>query len=123
MLFSCTIVEDVTVTVNDQCNGFTTISWILRGDAVMLSDVNFTITIDIMGMPSFTDDIIAGDCDNMTSCGQYLTQFDYTSEIVGLANNTLYDVSITTSINQTNSMHVLQTPVVTITANTTISGN
>lgn len=107
-------------TVNVQCNGFMTISWMLRGPAIMLSEVNFTITIDSMGSVERVMDINADSCskDTMT-CGQYLTRFTY-SGLVGLTNNTLYNVSISTSINDT--MYSVNTPVVTITMNTTHPG-
>ena len=116
------LVENVTVSVNDECNSFTTVSWILRGDSVMLSEVNFTIIItDSMGNINRTVNIQANNCvlPEMT-CGEHLTEFSYNS-IDRLGVNEEYDVSITTSINETNTMYMLLTPVVSITANTIIA--
>ena len=121
------LVENLTVSVNDNCNSFTTVSWTLRGDSVMLSEVNFTITITdsmgtVNGTVNRTMNIHANDCVASTmTCGEHLTQFNYTS-IDRLGVNELYNVSIATSINETNTMYRLLTPVVSITANTTIAG-
>ena len=111
------------ISVNDQCNGFTKISWILRGDSVMLSEVNFTITItDSMGNLSRTVNIHASDCINSTmTCGEHLTEFNYNS-IDGLGVNEAYNVSIRTTINETNTMHVVHTPVVSLLSITMIEG-
>lgn len=99
------------------------INWILRGDGVMLTEVNFTITItDSMGNVNRTVDICASDCDIEMTCGGHLAQFTYTA-IDGLKQYELYNVSIKTTFNETNTMHVVRTPVVSITANTTIAGN
>ena len=89
----------------------------------MLTDVNFTITItDSMGIVNRNINISAYDCDsNLMSCGEYLTEFNYTS-IDGLQKNEPYNVSVRTSINETNTMYILRTPVVSIIANTTIPG-
>ena len=89
----------------------------------MLTDVNFTIIItDSMGNVNNTIDIIASDCvDDTLTCGDYLTEFNYTS-IDGLEINEPYNVSITTSINETNTTYTVDTPVVTIIENTTIPG-
>ena len=119
---SFVLVEDVRVTVNNKCNGLTRISWTLRGDSVMLSEVNFTIIVtDSMGS-NITVDICANDCINSTlTCGEHLTEFNYTS-IDGLAVNEVYNVSVRTTINETNTMHVVRTPVVSIIESTTIPG-
>ena len=121
--FSLILVENLTALVNDQCNAYTSISWILRGDSVMLTDVNFTITItDSMGNVNRTIIISASDCvHNIMTCGEYLTEFNYTS-VDGLEQNEPYNVSIRTSINEINTMHIVRTPVVSIMANTTIPG-
>ena len=89
----------------------------------MLADVNFTITItDSMGNVSRTINVTAQDCvPNTMTCGEYLTEFSYTS-VDGLEQNEPYNVSIRTNINETNTMHRLLTPVVSIIANTTIPG-
>ena len=89
----------------------------------MLSEVNFTITItDSMGVMNRTVNIHANDCSVSTmTCGEHLTEFTYTS-IDGLGVNEVYDVSISTTINETNTMHVVRTPVVSIMKNTTIQG-
>ena len=89
----------------------------------MLSEVNFTITItDSMGTVNRTVNIHANDCVASTmTCGEHLTQFNYTS-IDRLGVNEVYNVSIATSINETNTMYILLTPVVSITANITIAG-
>ena len=115
-------VENVSVIVNDECNSFTRIIWTLRGDGVMLSEVNFTITItDSMGSLYRIVNIRANDCMNSTlTCGEHLTEFDYTS-IDGLAVNEVYNVSIRTTINEP-TMHEVLTPVVSIIENTTIEG-
>ena len=89
----------------------------------MLSEVNFTFTIiDSMGNVNRTVNIQANDCvlPGMT-CGEHLTQFNYTS-IDRLGVNKVYNVSVTTTINETNTMYILHTPVVSITTNTTIVG-
>ena len=111
------------VTVNNECDGFTRIIWTLRGDNVMLSEVKFTIKItDSMGNLNRIVNIHANDCINFTmTCGEHLTEFDYTS-IDGLAINEVYNVSIRTTINETNTMHIVRTPVVSIIENTTIVG-
>ena len=121
MYFFC-LVENVTVSVNDQCDGFTKISWILRGDSVMLSEVNFTITItDSMGNTNGTVNICASECNvSAMTCGEHLTEFTYNS-IDGLGVNEVYNVSIRTTINETNTMHVVRTPVVSILSITAIS--
>ena len=89
----------------------------------MLSDVNFTITItDSMGIVNRTIDIVANNCiSNTMTCGEYLTEFNY-ANVDELEKNEAYNVSITTSIDETNNVHVLLTPVVSIIANTTIPG-
>ena len=88
----------------------------------MLSEVNFTITItDNMANVNRTLNIRANECDLTMTCGEYLTEFSYGS-IDGLGVNEVYNISITTTINETNTMHILRTPVVSITANTTIPG-
>ena len=101
-----------------------TISWILRGDGgVMLTEVNFIITItDNMGNVNRTVNILASDCDIAMTCGGYHAQFTYTA-IDGLKQYELYNVSIRTTFNETITLHVVRTPVVSITANTTIAGN
>lgn len=120
--FPLILVENLTVSVNDECNSFTNISWTLSGDGVMLSEVNFTITVtNSMGNDSIVH-IQAETCMNETlGCGQHLTEFTYLL-IDGLTPNLPYNVSISTAINETNSMHVVRTPLVSITANTTIPG-
>ena len=116
------LVENITVSVSDECNSYTRISWMLRGDSIMLSDVNFTITItDSMGAVNRTINIIADSCVHNATCGKYLTEFNYTN-VDGLEKNEAYNVSIAASINETKNMHELLTPVVSVIANTTIPG-
>ena len=89
----------------------------------MLSEVNFTITItDSMGNLNRTVNIHGSNCINATlTCGEHLTEFNYYS-IDGLGVNGVYNVSIRTTINETNTIHVVRTPVVSILAITTIEG-
>ena len=89
----------------------------------MLSEVNFTITItDSMGNMNGTVNIHANECNVSTMmCGEHLTEFNYNS-IDGLGVNEVYNVSIRTSINETNTMHVVRTPVVNTILNNTIAG-
>ena len=101
-----------------------TVTWYLRGDAIMLSQLNYTITLTNITTSEVVNTInFAGNfcVPTMSSqCGEYLTRFSYT--IVDLTPlSQTYNLSLLTSITN-NSMYEILTPEVTTTATTTIAG-
>jgi len=98
-----------------------TVTWSLRGDTIMLSSLNYTLTLtnrttgEVINITNFAGNF----CVPMPmghQCGEYLTRFSYT--IVGLSPPSQnYNLSLLMKITN-NSMYDVMT-----TASTTIAGN
>jgi len=101
------------------------VSWSLRGDAIVLSQLNYTLilTNSTTGEIVNTTNFAGNFCVPLPmsyQCGEYLTSFSYT--ITGLSPpSQSYNLSLLTNITN-NSMYEIMTPEVTITTATTIAG-
>jgi len=102
-----------------------TVTWSLRGDAIVLSQLNYTIilTNSTTGEVVNTTNFAGNFCVPLPmsyQCGEYLTKFSYA--IVDLSPpSQSYNLSLITNITN-NSMYEIMTPEVTTAAITTIAG-
>ena len=109
------IVENLTSVGSMNCDSLT-VTWFLRGDSIMLSQLNYTIMLTNMmtGEVVNTTNFTGNFCVPYTQCGEYLTMFTYTVDGLSLASQN-YTLSLLTSIIN-DTMYEITTPEVNTTA-------
>ena len=111
------IVENLTSVGSMNCDSLT-VTWFLRADSIMLSQLNYTITLTNMMTSEVvnTTNFAGNFCVplNNTQCGEYLTMFTYTVDGLSLASQN-YTLSLLTSIIN-DTMYEITTPEVNTTA-------
>ena len=117
------IVENLTAMAGMDC-GSLTVTWSLRGDSIMLSQLDYTITLtnvttsEVVNTMNFAGNFCVPAMGSQ--CGEYLTRFSYTIEGLSPPNQS-YNLSLLTNITN-NSMYEIRTPEVTTMATTVIAG-
>ena len=118
------LVENLTAVAGMNCDSLT-VSWSLRGDAIVLSQLDYTLTLtnstagEVVNATNFAGNF----CVPMpmsNQCGEYLTRFSYTITDL-LPPSQSYNLSLLTNITN-NNMYEIMTPEVMITATTAIAG-